>query len=80
MVASVDRNDPNTVAGSSGGFAGARESTGVALAAPRRNLTQRNFDGHIAAVELYELVADSSLARQLATAMARDFTSDAQPE
>ena len=79
-IASRPPVDPNAEAGTTGAFAEPREDSGIALGARRDSLNLRNFDGRITAVDIYNINVNSSVARQLASTMAGQFTSDAAAE
>ena len=79
-VASLPPTDPNTIAGTNGGYSAPIADTGFAIGGNSSNPNNRNFDGKIATVQLFGISVGRSTARQLASEIASDYTSDAPPE
>ncbi len=72
--------DPNTTAATTGRYNLPRANTGIAIGGARGNLSGGNFDGHIAAAQLYNVYATPAIASDLAQRLSVIYTSTAAPQ
>lgn len=80
LVGSSGTTDPNTVGATVGAFASPRADNGLAVGVKGNNLSNRHFDGKMAAVRLYDQAVGEAAAATLDEELAIDFSSDALAE